>query len=184
MYYAPSLDDAYSHNWCPVRGACCSNFSHHHILSPEFGKWLLLDGAELSLLPWLQLCISSACDHWCCRTQRWTSTTFYSFLGDLVEGCWDNCSVFPWNFYFWSVSQMYLEKKNEIQQYDCASRANVLLVVAISLVMLALNLFWYSWNAFKHFISSLQWAKMVPCVKASPEKTVLSLLWEQSYACV
>lgn len=39
---------------------------------------------------------------------------------------------------------MYLEKKNEIQQYDCASRANVLLVVAISLVMLALNLFWYS----------------------------------------
>lgn len=165
------------------RGVSCSNFSHHHIFSPEFGKWLLLDRAELSLPPWLQLCISSPCNHQCCRTQHWTSLTFYSFLGDLVEGCC-NFSVFPWNYYFWSVSQMYLEKRNEIQRYDCASRANVLLVVAISPIMLPLNLLWYSWNAFKPLISSLEWAKVLPCMKASPEKRVLSLLWDQSRACV
>lgn len=54
MYYASSLDDVCSHNWkpsetgagvIPVRGVCCSNFSYHHIFSPEFGKWLLLDGS-------------------------------------------------------------------------------------------------------------------------------------------
>lgn len=67
---------------------------------------------------------------------------------------------------------MYLGKRNEIQQYDCARRANILLVVALSPFMLALNLFWYSWNAFKHLISSLEWTKMVTCVEVS--------FWEES----
>lgn len=37
------------------------------------------------------------------------------------------------------MPQMWLGKRNEIQQYDCSNRANVVLVVVLSPFMLALK---------------------------------------------
>lgn len=52
--------------------------------------------------------------------------------------------TFPQDLYSWNVPQMCLGKRNEIQQYGYANRANVALVFVLSPFMLALNLFWYS----------------------------------------
>lgn len=120
--------------------------------------------------------------------QQNRSLDFYSFFffpssvgrGKGIE----MISVISWDLYFWNMSQIYLGKRNEIQQYGCANRANVLLMVALSSFVLALSLFWYSWNAFKYFISSLERAEMVPCVKVSFGKKALILLRQQSYDCL